>query len=69
MGSYSYYYSRTDYGRLANLVRLSSSDVNAPAQGKNCLHQPQHKCLDRVGAPQRLESEGRRAEENLNERR
>lgn len=79
MDSYSHYASM-DWGRLANLVRLSSTDVNAPAQSKHCPHQPQRKCLDRVGAPQSVESGGRGAEEggpvtqrgyhpNLNERR
>lgn len=53
-------------GRRANLGRVSSKDVNLPAQSKKCLHQPQHKHLDRVGAPQRAQSGGRRVEKEGN---
>lgn len=71
-----------DWGRLANLSRPSSTDVNAPAQSKNCLHQPQRKRFGGVGALQRMQGDGRRVEEeegdpgrkggydpNLNEKR
>lgn len=56
---------QTDW-RRANLGRVSSKDVNLPAQSKKCLHQPQHKHLDRVGAPQRAQSGGRRVEKEGN---